>query len=507
MTVRRKMTVRLKMTLRRQTGPAVSLLVILLTLIASCTTIVTGTAQPPAPPAATSSSAPPVPRTTSATRAPAAPSTIQPPTSEQPAVTTVTVTPTAGSNQPVPAQVVDATDLLAALTEALNTGDRAAFVRHFTPAAALVAGRWWDNLAVAGFDAGSVTVYGNDHPQAELGADGTAIFGSVMAGVHHPFDGTDSAGNPLIGTTQYRMRVRPEADGTLRIVAWQAVRPAPWDCTCQLRAARTSRAVVVSPATDQPYARQVATAAEAALSFHSKLFSVVGAPIRASSGVVIYATGNERDLRRWFFARGDAVSDVTDIALAYVRDFPAPTGRAAPADKRTVGGARVALGPLPQRLLVSVLVHELVHYRYFTEPLDREWIAGHPDIAEGIAQYVMEFYMGTTPEELAAGRPKPDDGVMKPAMTRGRLQRLFTGKPPTARQLRTGSAADLDFWYVISASQFEYIASRSDIATAFEVASCAYQAKTVFACASEPLGASETQVRQAWADWVRASYR
>jgi hypothetical protein len=42
---------------------------------------------------------------------------------------------------------------------------------------------------------------------------------------------------------------------------------------------------------------------------------------------------------------------------------------------------------MPVGLLTGVLVHELVHYRFFDLPLDRAWLTENPALPEGIAHY------------------------------------------------------------------------------------------------------------------------
>lgn len=135
----------------------------------------------------------------------------------------------------------------------------------------------------------------------------------------------------------------------------------------------------------------------------------------------------------------------------------------------------------------------------------------NPYLSEGIAQYVTELFYGTAPEDVGSGRMRTSLGLFAPAVTRQRINALFTGNAPTAEQMRNGSIEELDFWYVIAASAFGYLGEQYGVNGALWTARCAYTGKRVFVCASElaeaqgkPISAEQLQTQ--WARWVRSSY-
>lgn len=438
--------------------------------------------------------------------------TTQPRTSVVTRTRTTTIrssSPATPAPAPMPA-VLDVRPLLRSLTAALNRHDRKAFVDHFSGPAAITAGRWWNNLDVIGFDAGSVATYQDQGMQVAPDDKGDAQLDYVMAGTHHPSDGTDDAGRPLIGTTQYRIRVHWQSDGSLRVTDWRALRPAPWDCACALVATKGSRVVVISRAAAAGYAGQVAHAADQAVDFQRRLFDGAQATIAGLDGAVIFATDRSSEIQNWFRAPTDPISDVTGIALAYVRDLTVAFGDDRP-EGRAVGGSRLAVGPMASGLLPSVLVHELIHYRFFDLPLDRQWLTENPYLPEGVAQYVTELYFGSTPQQIAAGKPRADLGTYRLVMTPARLTKLFAGALPTASQMRDGTADDLNFWYVIAASVFVFLGEKYGTAGTVRIAECGYVGRDVFDCAADyAAGAgaavSATTLLSGWAGWVRREY-
>lgn len=405
---------------------------------------------------------------------------------------------------PMPA-VIDVQPMLRALTDALNRHDRRAFLSQFTPRAVAVAARWWDNMDVIGFDAGSVATYQDQGLQVAPNDAGTADLDYLMAGTHHPSDGTDANGTPVIGTSQYQVQVHWQPGGTVRIDSWRAVRPAPWDCTCKLVATKGSKVVVLSTADSVDYARQVAPAADSAIDFQRRLFAGAKVGLTPLSGVVIFATDKASEIQKWFRASTDKLTDVTGIALAYVRDLNIAFGADRPAD-RQVGSSRLAVGPMGSGLLPSVLVHELTHYRFFALPLDRDYLTDTPALAEGVAQYLTELYFGSSAQQVAAGKPVADLGTYQVVMTPQRLKKLFTGAPPTASQMRDGTADELNFWYVIAASVFVYLGEKHGVAVALKAAECGYTGRDTFGCAADTLGGSAKSVQTGWAAWVRKQY-
>lgn len=70
-------------------------------------------------------------------------------------------------------------------------------------------------MEVIGFDAGSIATFQNQGHQVTLGPDGTATLANMMVGTHHPMDGKDSSGIPVIGTSQYRLQIGWQRDGSL----------------------------------------------------------------------------------------------------------------------------------------------------------------------------------------------------------------------------------------------------------------------------------------------------
>lgn len=510
-------------------------LLALAVVLAGCSVAVSGvpvaardsSAPVDSPPSAASSSVsagPPASSASSATSGPAT-SSVSTSTAAPPVVETVTTTvlPGTGTGKgtpttpasdtavaaPMPA-VIDAQPLLRSLTAALDAHDRKAFLVHFAGSAATAAGHWWDNLNVVGFDSGSVATYQDQGLRVRPNDSGVAEMDYVMAGAHYPLDGKDDGGTPVIGTSQYQMRVTWQHDGSLLITGWQAIRPAPWDCGCKLVATKGSHVVVISTPVAVGYARQVADAADKAVDFQRRLFAGAKANISGLNGAVVFATDRASEIQKWFRAPGDNLSDVTGIALAYVRDLTVAFGDKRP-EHREVGSARLAVGPMASGLLESVLVHELVHYRFFDLPLDRQWLTDNPGIAEGVAQYVTELFFGSTPQDIADGHPRADLGTYGAVMTPDRLRQLFTGKVPTATQMRTGGADALNFWYVIAASVFVYLDSTYGTAAALKVAQCAYVGRLVFDCAADYAAGHGTTITAAklqtgWAAWVRQSY-
>jgi hypothetical protein len=542
--------------LMRRPGPSIRVAVALcLVLAGGCSGTVAGTANPdpvvaaglvaaastPVTSTASITPTPPTPRPSATQTATSAPTTSAPTTPQPSATQNATSAPATATSAATPSTVdqgggagptssvapsttaspspatrpdqVDPTELFTALTAALRTHRRAAFLARFRGAAATAAGQWWDNLAAIGFDGGAVGVYRGQAAPVALAADGTGSLPLVLAGVHATSDRTDGNGGQYVPSTAYRWTVRYDS-GRLQVTGWTSLQHAPWDCDCRLHIARSGNAVVAAYPAEAPLADRVVDDVAAAVRWSGQFSRSVDADWPPLTGAVAFITAKPTLMAQWLrLATDHTTNDLwAHPPPAFTYFLPGYDGPAVGLHRGSdFGGARIILGPdALDDTTEQLVVHELVHYRLSTDATASGFLTEHAWVEEGVAQMVQQIYVGTPAGDAAAGEWVYGTRRLGLGITGAALDANFRGRPPSTDELYGADRNSRFFWYQIAASVYNYLAVRYGLRTALEVADRAHAGASPFALVPDPAKNAGTlpaaTVQKAWASWVRQTY-
>lgn len=483
------------------------------------TLTVTPTPDRPDPPSSTvppSSSAPPTtaPATTSAEPTSTQPDDPDPttapdpdPAPAKPAIPDPPDNPADPWPPGVLVRSVDAEPLLDALTDALQAGDRAKFLTYFSGKALPRAEFWWDNLAAIGMDGGAVSTIDN-YNAVEIDRKNTGTLFGVQAGAHFPGDDVDVDGRQVVATSSYVWKLK-SIRNRLTVVDWVSLDQTPWDCSCNLYLAKGENGVVAAYPDEAAFADRILPGLDAAAAWNAEFFALAAPDLQPMGPVVAFATAKDKRLLQWFqslvltdpnFPGGVPAAAVHNLR-GYSGDDPdLVTGDA-------FQGARIVIGDSALSWADAVLVHELVHYLFTRYDQDAGWLQENPYAVEGLAEMVQQVYLGTSPEDAAAGRWNIGDPFWAYDIHPDQIKKLFKDQLPSAEQLRSTDLTEVNFWYDVAATVYSYVAAKYGMEEAVSAGVCAYTGRPVFECVAQETGKIDAPALQrGWAKWVRKTY-
>lgn len=514
---------------RGRSSVRLALSALLISLLAGCTMAISGSGTPATVAIATTSAAggdtatpqtsggefgssgqfgnsvgPPPPPMAGASKYPTLPRSSNPTTSSTPTTTR-------------PSEV-DIGDYLLAMTDTLLTQNRSAFLDYFVGAALPKATSWWDNMAAIGMDGGAVSTW---FSAGRVSLDGSAAgtIEDVYLGGHFPGDGVDANGDLKISATIYDWDLNVLLDDQLKptsieITGWRSISRAPWDCDCALYVSRSAAGIVASLPDEAALADQILLAQDKANNWLAGFLGFAAPQISLTSQIATFVTFDDRLLYSWF-SPADEVADPSvrdDFAAAvyptfsYYGQHEGIAYNVAGTEPRMVVGVGLLTFPDPAELMV----HELVHYHWDKYLTGEFYPSYQPYIAEGLAQMVEQVYYATDANSAASGDWVVGTPNQMWSTDYDQIETLFIGEVPTAKQLRSGTAEEINFWYDISSSTYNYVAVTYGMSVALQTSICAYQKGTVLGCIVDPATPGtyldETTQTASWATWVRDTY-
>lgn len=427
-------------------------------------------------------------------------------------------TSTATSAPPTMPTGVDIGDYLLAMTDTLLAQNRDAFLGYFVGAALPKATTWWDNMSAIGMDGGAVSTWFSAG-RVSLDGAATGTIEDIYLGGHFPGDGVDANGDLKISATIYDWDVRFLLDDQLtptgiEITGWRSVSRAPWDCDCGLYVSRGASGIVASLPGEAALADQILLAQDKANGWLAGFLGSAAPQITLTSQIATFVTFDDRLLDSWFNP-ADAVSDPSvrdDFAAAvyptfsYYGQHEGIAFNVAGTEPRMVVGAGLLTFADPAELMV----HELVHYHWDKFLTSDFYPSYQPYVAEGVAQMIEQIYDATDAASAASGDWVIGTPNQMWSTGYDQIETLFIGEVPTAKQLRSGTPEEINFWYDISSSTYNYVAVNYGISVALQTSICAYREGTVLGCIADPatpgsyLG--EPTQTASWATWVRDTY-
>lgn len=270
----------------------------------------------------------------------------------------------------------------AGISEAMQAGDKEAFLAYSSGAAKEKMSRWWDSTKAIGWDVGFATAGIGENDQHVL------TLGVQLAFSSHPIRGSGSPDSGLMLTQNFPYSLTVEGDDDdLTITDWEPLFPMPWDFG-DIYVAKRDHVVLYGLANEAALVDANIDLAEQSAELTLSTLANIGgtSPV---DGFVAVITDDEQGFNTWLGKDElDWTMDVAGFARSTQRpDYPSDTIPAGVATGSTSSGSLVAMGPSSADQRQSTFVHEFAHVLHEAAVPYDYWGYQEPAPAEGFARY------------------------------------------------------------------------------------------------------------------------